>query len=47
MSIKEKDKNNQVELIEKAKKSDSYKTMKDNFSDAELVDVIILEKDDK
>ena len=44
MSIKEKDKNKQIVLIEKAKKSDLYKIMTDNFSDVELIDVISLQK---
>ena len=47
MSIKEKDKNKQIVLIEKAKKSDLYKIMTDNFSDVELIDVISLQKKDK
>ena len=47
MSIKEKEKNKQIELIENAKKSDLYKTMLDSFTDAELIDVKLIQKDDK
>ena len=39
MSIKDKEKNKQKELIENAKKSDLYKNMLDYFPDAELIDV--------
>ena len=39
ISIKEKEKNKHLELIEKAKKSESYKTILSHFSDAELIDV--------
>ena len=39
ISIKDKEKNKQIESIKKAKKSDLYKTMLDNFSDAELTDI--------
>ena len=39
ISIKDKEKNKHMELIEKAKKSDLYKTMLNHFSDAELIDV--------
>ena len=47
MSIKDKEKNKQKELIENAKKSDLYKTMLDFFSDAELTEVKPLQKDDE
>ena len=47
ISIKEKEKNKRVELIENAKKSDLYKTMLDFFPDAELKDVNKIEKDKK
>tara|TARA_Y100000741_G_scaffold362661_1_gene348857 strand:+ start:238 stop:1896 length:1659 start_codon:yes stop_codon:yes gene_type:complete len=39
ISIKDKEKNRNIELIEKGKKSDVYKTVKNFFSDAELVEV--------
>ena len=39
ISIKDKEKNKHIELIENAKKSDLYKAMLNYFSDAELVDV--------
>ena len=47
ISIKDKEKNNQRELIEKAKKSDLYKIMLDHFPDAELIDVKPIKKDDQ
>ena len=47
MSIKDKEKNKQKELIENAKKSDLYKNMLDYFPDAELIDVKPLNKDDE
>ena len=47
ISIKDKEKNKQKELIENAKKSDLYKTVLDYFPDAELIDVKPLQKDDK
>ena len=46
VSIKDKEKNKQKELIENAKKSNLYKTMLDSFPDAELVDVKFLNKKD-
>ena len=46
MSIKDKEKNKQKELIENEKKSDLYKTVLDYFSDAELIDVKPLREDD-
>ena len=39
ISIKEKEKNEQKEVIEKAKETDLYKTMVNSFPDAELIDV--------
>ncbi len=45
MSIKEKEKNMQLELIEKAKKSEPYKDMLDYFPDAELIEVKKNKKD--
>ena len=47
MSIKDKEKNKQKELIENEKKSDLYKTVLDYFSDAELIDVKPLRGDDE
>jgi len=44
MSIKEKEKNRKIELIENAKNSDLYKTMLNCFSDAELTDVKLIKK---
>ncbi len=46
MSIKDKEKNKQKELIETAKKSNLYKNVLDHFPDAELIDVELLQKDD-
>ena len=46
MSIKDKEKENQKELIENAKKSNFYKTMLDYFPDADLIDVNVQKKDD-
>ena len=39
ISLKDKEKNNHIELIEEAKKSDLYKNMLSHFSDAELINV--------
>ena len=47
MSIKDKEKNKQKELIENAKKSHLYKNMLDYFPDAELIDVKHLNKNDE
>ena len=44
---KDKDKNKQIQLIESVKKSDLYKSMLDNFPDAELIEVGPVQKDDK
>ena len=46
MSIKDKEKEKQRELIENAKKSDLYKTILDYFPDADLIDVNVQKKDD-
>ena len=46
MSIKEKEKNKQFELIENAKETDLYKTMLNYFPDIELIDVKPVKKDD-
>ena len=45
MTIKEKENIKQIELIEKIKKSDLYKTMVEHFPDAELIDVGPTQKD--
>jgi len=47
LTIKEKEKDQKIKLIEKAKKSDLYNTLINYFSDAELVDIKTIEKDDK
>ena len=47
MSVKEKEKNNQIKLIESAKKSDLYQTMLNDFPDAELIDVKPIKNDEK
>ena len=47
MSIKDKEKNKQKELIENAKNSNLYKAVLDYFPDVELVDVKPLQKDDE
>ena len=39
LSVKDKEKNKQIEIMENSKKTDLYKSMLDNFSDAELIDV--------
>ena len=46
ISIKDKEKNKHMKLIEKAKKSDLYKTMLNHFSDAELIDVRPIKNDE-
>ncbi len=46
ISIKDKEKNKKKELIEKAKKSYLYKNMLNYFSDAELIDIKKIKKDD-
>ena len=47
MSIKDKEKNDQIKLIESAKKSDLYKSMLNDFPDAELTDVKPIKNDEK
>ena len=46
ISIKDKERNKQKELIENAKKSSLYKTILDYFPDADLIDVNVQKKDD-
>ena len=45
LSIKDKEKNKQKELIEDSKKSELYKTVLQYFPDADLIDVKVLKKD--
>ncbi len=45
MSVKDKKKNKQVELVEKSKRTDLYKTMINFFPDAELIEVKSIQKD--
>ena len=45
MSVKDKEKNKQLELVEKSKKTDLYKTMINFFPDAELIEVKSIQKD--
>ena len=45
MSVKDKEKNKQLELVEKRKKTDLYKTMINFFPDAELIEVKSIQKD--
>ncbi len=47
ISIKDKEKNKQKKLVENTKKSELYKTVLENFPDAELIDVKPIEKDKK
>ena len=47
ISVKEKEKNKQLELIANAKKTDLYKTMLDYFPDAELIDIKTIKKKDE
>ena len=47
LSIKDKEKNRKIEIIENSKKSDLYKSMIDLFPDAELIDVKPIQKDDE
>ncbi len=47
ISIKEQEKNQQIESIKNAKKSDFYKTLVDHFSDAELIDVKPMKTNDE
>jgi DNA polymerase-3 subunit gamma/tau len=46
MSIKDKEKNKQKELIESTKKTDLHKMVMEYFPDAELVDVKPIRKDE-
>ena len=45
ISIKEKEKNKKIKLIEKAKESNLFKTFSQKFSDVDLVDVISKNKE--
>ena len=47
ISIKDKEKNKQKELIEKTKKTDFYKTVIDYFPDAELIEVKPVREDEE
>jgi DNA polymerase-3 subunit gamma/tau len=47
MTINEKEKSKKIELIEKAKKSDVYKTLISYLPDAELIDIETIKKDEK
>ena len=47
LSIKDKEKNKQKEIIEKSKKSDLYKSVLDFFPDAELTDIKSKQKNDE
>ncbi len=47
ISVEEKKKNKKIEIIENAKKTNLYETMLDCFSDAELVDVKPIKKDNE
>ncbi|MDC3257519.1 DNA polymerase III subunit gamma/tau [Candidatus Pelagibacter sp.] len=47
LSIKDKEKNRKIEIIENSKKSDLFKTMKDFFPDAELIEIKPIQKDDE
>ena len=42
-----KEKSEKIELIEKAKKSDVYKTLISYLPDAELIDIETIKKDEK
>ena len=46
ISLKDKEKNKQKELIENTKKSDLYKTVVDYFPDAELTEIKPVRKDE-
>ena len=39
LSVKDRKKNKQIEIMKNSKKTDLYKSMLDHFSDAELIDV--------
>jgi DNA polymerase-3 subunit gamma/tau len=47
MSVKEKEKNLKKELIDKAKQSELYKKVMEQFPDAELVDVKLDNKEEE
>jgi DNA polymerase-3 subunit gamma/tau len=47
MSVKEKEINLQIELIEKAKKTDLYQSVVNDFPDAELIEVKTLKKEEE
>ena len=40
LSIKDKEKNKKIELVENAKKTQLYETLTEKFSDAELTNVL-------
>ena len=40
MSVREKEKNKSIEIINKTKETDIYKNVLEKFPDAELIDVI-------
>ena len=46
VTIKDKVKKKHIQLIEKAKKSESYSSILSHFSDAELIDVEPLKNDE-
>jgi len=45
LSIKDKEKNNKIELLNKAKQTSLFKAMIDKFPDANLIDVTMLKKE--
>ena len=45
LSIKDKEKNKKIELVDNAKKTQLYKTLTEKFSDAELTNVFQKKKD--
>ena len=47
LSIKEKEKKQKISFVEEGKKSELYKSMQNYFTDAKLVDVKPINKDDK
>ena len=47
LSIKEEEKNKQAKFIENAKLTDLYKTTLKNFSDAELMNIKLIESEDE
>mgnify|MGYP001485320539 FL=1 len=46
ISIKEKEKNKKIKLLEESKKSNLYKDVLEKFPDASLVDVIIKKEEE-